>query len=716
MTYKTTTISKSIIFSTLLSLCYAPATFAQTEESKRSSVKIDSTKPLVVEYQTKAWNHSGSKTDSGVILFRDAQSGKLARIEVIETSENSDKFHGQYLISWGEGMMTPEIYIAPQKMLSDSTQMKQIETMIKDGQLLRKPIFVRFTGRNIQTISIFDTKEQALDAYEKFVKTGNVVLSGQLEAAQNAKRAAELQKERQLQAAEDLAKEKERLAMQEAEKKKQEEMKRQQSLLNEKEKLKRQQQAKALAEQAMALYNQQKYAEAEAKFIQSTELDPNNNSYNFQYGATLYRNEKYNKSLVMLDLANGPDVNNNEKLFFKGLNHIKLQEFAAAKTEFGQVKDSKDKQLSGTAAFYIGVIQFQKEELDEAKSNFEFVLDNSTDPKLDQQAESYIEQIANIMTFKENAKKKFILSASVGASYDSNILSTSNSQIASGDATDLAGYRMPYSLGFEYRPVYTENHEFSLQINYSDMYSLDDKFKSSATFQSQDPLSLNFKLPYKYKGIVLGKPTQLGLNVGYDTLKMNADGTGPRESISSSTYVSTENVFVMADDYFASYNLELRSDKALVDTTTDEDDSNASRISFTTSHTRFIDPKKTKANIYDFGYSMNNAKGENQKYQKIDLGYSFMNPVLTDSTLITKIGYYSQNYSEHLVGRKDANVGLTVTLSKPLNPATGLAVVANYNSNSSTLESSAYNKYSVMAVVNWTEGYALGSDNKSDAK
>ena len=462
----------------------------------------------------------------------------------------------------------------------------------------------------------------------------------------------------------------------------------------------------------MALYNQQKYVEAESKFVQSTELDPSNNSYNFQYGATLYRNEKYNKSLVMLDLANGPSVNSNEKLFFKGLNHIKLQEFESAKKEFGDVKDSKDKQLSGTAAFYIGVIQFQKEELDEAKTNFEFVLDNSTDPKLDQQAESYIEQIANIMIFKENAKKKFILSASVGASYDSNILSTSNSQIASGDATNLAGYRMPYSVGIEYRPIYTENHEFSLQINYSDMYSLDDKFKSSATFQSQDPLSLTVKLPYKYKSIIFGKPFQLGVNAGYDTLKMNADGVGPREAIVNSTYVSNENVVVMADDYFASYNLELRSDESLTDAAASEDESSASRISFSTSHTRFVDSKKTKANIYDFGFSMNSAEGENQKYQKIDLGYSYMNPVLTDSTLITKLGAHYQNYPEHLVGRKDTDIGLTVTLSKPLNPSTGLAVVANYTSNSSSLETSSYNKYSVMAVVSWTEGYALAGDSK----
>lgn len=97
--------SQSVTYSTIrfafaISLFFSfSLTFAQSEADKKSAVKIDSSKPLIVEYKTKIWNHSGSVADTGIILFRDSLSGKIARVEVTETESNSDQFQGQYMIS-----------------------------------------------------------------------------------------------------------------------------------------------------------------------------------------------------------------------------------------------------------------------------------------------------------------------------------------------------------------------------------------------------------------------------------------------------------------------------------------------------------------------------------------------------------------------------------------------------------------------------------------
>ena len=156
---------------------------------------------------------------------------------------------------------------------------------------------------------------------------------------------------------------------------------------------------------AQQLISQEKYADAEKLFAQAVELDPTNSTFYYQYAVTLYKLENYNKSVVILRLAQGGEVNEVEKRYYVGMNLLKLREFEGAVTEFDAVQAANNESLSPSAAFFKGVIRFQKEQYDTAKKDFEYVLDNSKDPRLDQQAETYIEQIANVMAFEKEKKK-----------------------------------------------------------------------------------------------------------------------------------------------------------------------------------------------------------------------------------------------------------------------------------------------------------------------
>src|SRR5256885_15186876 len=105
-----------------------------------------------------------------------------------------------------------------------------------------------------------------------------------------------------------------------------------------------------------------------------------------------------------------------------GLIFFKLKEFSQAKESFAAVKASKNATLAPSAAFYEGLVYFSEENFKAAQSSFEFVIDQSSDPVMDKKAEEYIEKIAAAIAAKKMAAKKWILDATIGANYDSNIL------------------------------------------------------------------------------------------------------------------------------------------------------------------------------------------------------------------------------------------------------------------------------------------------------
>lgn len=672
-----------------------------TSQSANNTLKLDPNKPLRLDYDSKSWNKNPQAVDVSSIILRDAGSGRLARIEMQETGPDTGKFIGNYQIGFRpDSDILPEIYVAPQKMLSSSEQLKKIDSMIKEGLLLRKPFFLRQVSRNLQGISVYDSREQALQAYQDYKVNKPLVDPAALEAFERAAQEREKLKLLAMQSAQEAS----RLAMEALEKKRIEDLKKQQEAMDAAEKERRIQQAKDLAREAMVLFKKEDFKGAEAKFAKATELDPSNTSYMFPYGVTLYKIEKYNQSLVALNMAQGADVNITERDYFKALNHMKLKEPDPAHKYFTEVKSKNDKALSGTASFFAGVIDFQKERYDPAQKNFEYTLDNSTDPKMDQQAEAYIEQIANIKYFLEQKSKKFLVTLSLGLQYDSNILNVA----AANAQTSMAGLRAAYGGTFEYRPVYSQNHEFSGIIGFSDLYSWDTSFKAKNEFQKTDPLSFNLSLPYKYKGLLWDKPFQATITPGYDTTYMNVDesksGVQNRETIVNSMYVRADNTFIRSEDYFATYSLELRNDQSQIDATDDENQS-ANKLTLSTAQTVFKNKKKTEAQIYDGALTMNNAKGKNQAFTRIDLGVSYTWPWLTNVTWNGRLGAFYSNYAQHTDSRKDSGLAANIGFQRPFSERWAGTGSLMYTKNNSNLSTNAYDKYILMLGANYNGAF-----------
>ncbi len=686
------------LISRLLLVCVSATAWAQ---SRNLTLKLDNSKPVRLDYSSRSWNKDPEKIESHFLLLRDAGTGKMARIALQETGPNTGAFQGSYQISFRHNMdILPEIYLVPEDLIKNPDSLRRIDSLIRDGTLLRKPFFLRQEPHS-QALSVFDTREQAVQAFDLYKRNGPSIS----QAANNAQRMALAMSEKAaaaLQAQKNLS---ERARLAEEEQAKREAQARAQAALTEEDRRNRIEQAKAIAANAMALYKQERFKEAEVEFAKATDLDPENKGYYFQYGVTLYKNEKYNRALVALPLADGPDVNALERDFFIALCHMKIKENKTAIKEFNEIKAKEDKVLSPSAAFYAGVIEFQTENYDPAQAQFEYVLDKSSDTKLDQQAEAYIEQIANIKAFLKNKAKKFLYTFSLGFGYDSNILN----QASSGSATDMAGYRIPMGLSLEFRPVYSESHEFSAILALSNTMSYNNKFASSVTLQQADALTANLSLPYKYKGQLFKKGYQMTVYPAYETTAMNVDTTkaGPidnRETIVNSMILHNDNTFVMSDDWFSTYSIEYRSDASQIVVPSEDDNQSATKYSLTTSQVFFKDKKKTIAFSYDGGLSLNQAKGINQRYQRLDLGVTYLTPWIAETSATIRLAAYTSKYPVATVSRTDNNLGLTLGLAKPLNERWSSNVGATYNNNMSNVETSAYNKYTI------TTGIAYAGD------
>ncbi|MEZ0390619.1 MAG: hypothetical protein ACAH59_00285 [Pseudobdellovibrionaceae bacterium] len=667
-----------------------------------AEVKLNVSRPIRIEYSSKAWNKSSSEENTGTILMRDSRTNRFAQIQLVETGPDTAIFIGSYSVSWGESEIIPEVYLPPQDMAKSADSLQKMENMIKEGTLLRKPYFAKSDSKGNNTLMVFDTKEQTLKAFEDYRRVRQQIKTLVTESTFEAQANAALENEMKVQELKSKALENDRKRLAAEERKKIQNLRQE----FDSRPLAEQERRKALAEQSAGegakLFQQGKFSEAEKSYFKAIEQDPNNSKYLLRYGVTLHRSEKLMRSLVYLDLVPSTEKDTTEKDFYTNLNLMKLKENDLALKGFENLEAKSDKAWSPQAGLYAGIIEFQNEHFDNSKKHFEFVLDNSEDPAIDKLAEAYIEQIANAQAFKKEQARRWVISLTGGLMYDSNILSTANSLIDQ-QPTDLAGYRWTYSGSIEYRFLYFKEKELSLVLSGNDIYSTDSSFRPQQNFQNTDTLVYSAYLPYKHKGMALGKSYQMTLSPGYEQTRQNADALGDRELILNSGVLKNDHTFGMRDDWYATYAIELRSDHSLIDnSTTPNDDITATKITLGTTQTFFQNQKRTEAWIGEFGLSQNRASGDNASYARVDFAATYMMPWVYDTIFTSRLGYYNANYPFHLIGRTDTNTTLTLGLLKPIAQKLSVSLAGTYTNNQSTLETSDYRKYVIMTVFSWS--------------
>jgi len=659
-----------------------------------------------VTYGAKSWNTDSRKNDTAFLLMRDKQSGKIVQIQLEETEPDSSRFSGQFRVSLvNQETSMPEIFVPPDELRNGEKNYKRIHEMIVSNKLSRKPSIWTKDAKGQTTLDVFDTREQAeaaLKAYneqlraEKELKKKKLVKpvasESTLAVAKNAERKTQLDN----LALEAAKREAERARLSQIETQRAEARAQKERGMSAADRAARIARAKLLSDAGIALSNQGDFVGAEAKFAEAMELDPTNKAHSFKYGISLYRNNKFNEALVAFRQNELTGRDELERKYYMALTHYRLAELDASLRLFTDVAASKDPVMGPASLFYVGVIQFTLEQFDPAKKAFEDVIDTSTDPALDQQAEDYLDKIVAAKAIQKMREKKWTLTGTAGLSYDSNILLSPDSSQDQGTAQDVADVRLLTIGDVEYRPVFSERREWSTKLN----MNLTNSLKNEAA--KADPFLYNLSAPYVHKGMAFNKGYKLVVRPGYELLYMDPSGTGTKDLTLSSYILGFDNTFVMKKDWFSMYTFEYRMDDSPEATSRGPNDADANKLSLKTIQTMFLDKSRKEALLATGGLVWNMAKGSEKKYKRYELGVMYAHPTSWGSTWTAGLSLYKLIYDDAVQVRSDVNSTFSTGFSKPIKEWVTWGVVGSYIKNDSNLSANEYSKYLIMTTATFT--------------
>ncbi|MBX3021671.1 MAG: tetratricopeptide repeat protein [Bdellovibrionales bacterium] len=670
---------------------------------------VDSKRPMSISYGSPSWNTDSTKIDSAFLVMRDKATGKIVQIQLEETEPDSSEFRGRFSVSLGDTeKVEPEIYVPPANMRGGEKDYRKLYDSIQKGTLIRKPVIWKKNDKGQAVIDVYDTREQAaaaLQAYQEQQKIASEMKKNQLlkpiPSEQSMEAAKQLERKKALDklAMEAAQRESDRVRLEQIEKQKAEERERQAKALSEKERTARRAQAASLAEEGLALFNQGDFVGAEGKFKEATDIDPENKEHYFKYGVALYRNGKFNEALVILNLAKVEPAREMERRYFMGLCHYRLNEFDKSLALLEKVAASNDKDMAPSSQFYIGLIQFAQENYAASKKAFETVIDTSGDPRMDEQAEDYLDRIASALIYQKLREKKWTLTGIVGAMYDSNVLLSADNSPDQGTATNVSDFRLLTIGQADYRPIFSEHHEFAPGVN----LSMTNSAKTASA--PADPYLVNVYAPYSYKGILFNKGYKGSIKPAYENLVMDSDADGKKSSILNSYIITFDNTFVMDKNWFSTYTLEYRADDTTTADSKDDEDSDANKISLRTVQMSFLDKAKKEVIMGNLGYVINGAKGKNKRYNRIEFGSTYVRPTNWGASWSLGLSAYKLNYNVANPSREDLNVTFTTGISKPVREWVTWGVIGSYTKNNSNSSEYTYSKYMILTTATFTTNF-----------
>ncbi len=682
-----------------------------TESSKnKKRVSINTSNVVRLQYGYPKWNTDSTRINSASVLLRDGASGRIVQISLQETEPDSSIFAGVYSISWAQiDDIKDEFYIPPQNLLRTKEGIKKLQKLIASKKLRRRPFILRREPDGFQVIELYDTRAQAKDALKLFKqeielrKKQNVTLQQQqnnegleqkqvidqaaIDAAEKAKELAKMAAAARAEA--------ERIRLEQVERRKAIERLARQRAFDKAEREKRKRKAKNFADQALAAFKDGRFKEAVELFDKSLELDPENKSYMFQYGVSLYRTDQFNRSLVALGLVEDDSVNPAEKSFFEGLNYYRLQDNAKAITALDKTIKSGLQPLAPSAAFYKGIILIQKKEWDPATEAFQTVLNTSKDPKLDERAEKFIEQIIRARAYEAELARRWKYSGAVGFIYDSNITLSSDSSRDQGVASNIEGVRLLTQFGVQYRPIKDKKKEFATQLSLFNLYTVEPDFSSNQTLRDTDPTLVNLSLPYTLKSTLWEKGYKLTVAPAYETIYMSAEDSEYKE-ILGSPIIALNNTLVMSKDWFTSLNIKFRYDLSKLDSSTGDNDGDALKTKVTYNNIVVMNKEKGRILIPELSLTHNAATGKNLRYIRLDLAVTYLFKWKWETTFNSRASLYTLNYTENANNRGDLNYAITAGLNKKFGEHWNGGLNINYTINDSNIDDNTYNKMTIL--------------------
>lgn len=634
--------------------------------------KISQTQSLELELQDNS-----IQGDSRPLRVRDSESGKVAQVMLHRRGGPSGPWSGFFIIQFFIGDNRPRIL-----EFSDPGQAPFYAYAIP-GQTVQRIVLFKSADELAKFVAVQEQKQKAKPVV---AAPAAKVLSPQ--AVRRLERQAREEKRQQ---------EKTQLVLEEEQAKQRALMLEQQAALSLAEKNRKKNTAANMVKEADKLYAKQDYAGAERKYAMAVDMDPEEDSYYYRYGVTLYKVENYNKSLATLSMADVPADLSLEKDYYIALNHLKLRDYDKARKEFVEIRGENDATLSPMASFFAGNIEMQQQKFPEARSSMEYVLDNSKDPQLDRSAEDLLNQIDKMQAFYESKKEKFRFTGFVGAVYDGNVLNVAENNVT----TDVKAFRLNYGASALAIWNRTPTSDFGTQIGVSDYYSTNTSFQGDAVLQTADPLQLDLSLPFHKEFEFSKRSLNWELVPTYRSIYMSPTG-GTRSEVIRSLGVNTTLAAPVQSDMLMAARLEVSKEETLLDSSVGDDDQSALRYGVTLLPTWILDLKGEKSLTLDAGYLINQAEGRNYRYKRSSLGLTYAFAAWWKSNASLRAEYSSQNYDEAVTTRIDSNPIVTAAFNKDLKRNVNWLMSVQYNVGDSDEDSYDYNKFVVTSLFTFT--------------
>lgn len=469
---------------------------------------------------------------------------------------------------------------------------------------------------------------------------------------------------------------------------------------NEERRNERREKAANLSEEGWAEFNAGAYTASRKKFYQAAELDPLNDQYFYNYALALYREEKYEWSLIYLKNLEDSSLNRAELSYYEALNYYKLGLKNSALIKFQHVREEENPTYSSLASFQMGLVEITEENFKDAKASFQYVLDHSKDPELDRKAEKYIEDIQAYEIYKQEAGKRWNLSFFTGLIYDENVLNISENNLTTG----AEAYRLLYGGDVAYRFYYGKQSTWAARLSVSDIYSLDEDFENSATVQATDPLQAGLSLPFQYYFTMWGKNVGWTLTPSYQWTFM-IDDESSRELIYDSAVVTSQFTVSHFENWLTDYKLEVASDKAHLQITDPADDQTAMKYSGVITNTYLFDKQGLRTIFFDLFYMLNDADGRNNTYNKYLLNVGGTYPLNPKFVSYTKLEYSNQDFKDSASGREDNSWNLSLGGNYAWSKHSSLNISLDYTDNKSTVDAFDYSKFMLTLTYFYNTGY-----------
>ena len=641
--------------------------------------------PIYIEFQTQNKSASASQ----FISVTEVQTKRKASVELLPTAQDKSVLTGYFRI----------------QMNMDKYPSQLLEFETKAGQKLYAFVLPNTnTSEKGLSVVLFQTEKEWQGYSVQFMNKATEDLKKKLQEVKTSKSLNPDQvqdKKETIVRLNDRIQEQSRLSFETQEALKREELLKQQQAQNEEAKRQAKQQANTLAVQGDKDYRAGKFPAATANYQKAYELDPENDSFLYKYGVALYKVGSYNKSLSILSMAEGGDQDQVEHRYYIGLNHLKLNELDKALEDFADIQEEKNIELSPPAAFYAGTIEFQKALYPKAKERYQFVLDNSKDPKLDKQAEAKIDEIDRIEMFIEAQKEIFRYNLYTGLQYDGNVLNISTQNLA----TNSEAYRLLYGGSLTYYYFRTLTSKYAAELVVSDMYSVDNSFKSNSTIQSADPLQYGMRLPINYANTWFKRSFNSNVTPYVFMLNMSDDG-GARKLILNSSGLALDTQWDQGSDKFHILKFDYVIDKSSLEVTNADDNQSAKRMSFNYNWLKLLTQTGDKSVLADIGYVSNTADGKNNTYSKILVAGTYSFPWSAKYKGSARLDYSDLKYPENSNERKDTIYGFTLGASQDLNKRNNISLTLSYLMNNSNVEAYKYNKMLVGFIYSFSGSYS----------